>query len=157
MICLRKDPSQTVRKFNRWFISILEFASEFKHIPGKWNTIADGLSRSQEDNEKMITTQSFCFSCQVVDLYLEMVRREQEKGEDLQQIVQALLRNQNSRPDCELISGILYKNAHTVAECSRLYIPPTLIPETLKLIHSSWLAGHPGIKKSLRIATHNYF
>ena len=49
------------QKFNRWFISVLEFAPDFKHIPGKWNTIADGLSCSQEDNEKMITTWSFCF------------------------------------------------------------------------------------------------
>ena len=62
--------------FSRWFISTLEFAREFKHTPGKWNTIADGLSHSQEDNEKMVTTQSFCFLSQVADLDWEMIRKE---------------------------------------------------------------------------------
>ena len=83
------------QKFNRWFVSVLEFAPEFKHIPGRRNIIADGLSRSQEENEKMVTTRSFCFSCQVVDLDLEMVRNEQEKDENVRQIVQALSKIEN--------------------------------------------------------------
>ena len=33
------------QKFKRWFVSIVEFSPEFQHIPGKWDTIADGLSR----------------------------------------------------------------------------------------------------------------
>ena len=56
-----------------------------------------------------------------------------------------------------MINDILYKKARKLGECSRLYIPFSLTPEILKLIHSSRLSGHPGIKKSLRIATHNYF
>ena len=42
-------------------------------------------------------------------------------------------------------------------ELSQLYIPKTLIPEVLKLTHSHKLAGHPGIKKTKRALTRNYF
>ena len=38
-------------KFNRWFLAILEFSPELKYIPGKYNTLADGLSRTFEDTE----------------------------------------------------------------------------------------------------------
>ena len=75
------------QKFNRWFVSVFEFSPEFRHIRGKWNTIADGLSRSQEDNVKMVTTRSFYFSCQVVDLDSDRVREEQEKDEVIQKII----------------------------------------------------------------------
>ena len=47
-------------KFNRWFVSELEFAPDFRYISGKFNTIADSLPRSQEDTEKFITTKTFC-------------------------------------------------------------------------------------------------
>ena len=56
----KKSAFTSNQKFNRCFISVLKFDPEFKHIPGNWNTIADGLSRPQEDNEKIITTQLFC-------------------------------------------------------------------------------------------------
>ena len=41
----------------------------------------------------MITMRSFCFSCQVVDLDLELVKTEQEKDENIQKIVNDLLRS----------------------------------------------------------------
>lgn len=97
------------QKFNRWFVSVLEFSHDFKHIPGKWNTIADGLSRSHEENEKMISTRSFCFSCQVVDLDMEMVRKEQLKEKSLKSMIHTLSKNRDVKSDCELINGVLYR------------------------------------------------
>ena len=144
-------------KFNRWFISVLEFNPEFRYIPGKWNTMADGLSRSHEDKNKIQTTRSFCFSCEVVDLDLDMVKSEQMKDDNTKCIINDLLQDENLRPGFELINGILYKKAPTEKDCSRLYIPHTLILEVLKLTHSHCLAGHPGVKKTIRVITRNYF
>ena len=144
-------------KFNRWFISVLEFAPDFRYIPGKLNTIADSLSRSQEDNEKFETTNKFCFSCQVVDLDMTRVKIEQDKDENIRKIVGELLQDESSRPDFELINGILYKRSREKDECSRLYIPNTLTKHVLYITHSHKLAGHPGIKKTARIITRNYF
>ena len=83
-------------KFNRWFISVLEFNPDFRYIPGKWNTIADCLSRSQEDNQKVQTTRSFCFTCEIVDLDLGLVKTEQEKDESIKCIADDLRQHESS-------------------------------------------------------------
>ena len=111
--------------------------------------MADGLSRSHEDENKIQTTRSFCFSCEVVDLDLDMVKSEQMKDDNTKCIINDLLQDENLRPGFELFNGIIYKKALTEKDCSRLYIPHTLILEMLKLTHSHRLAGHPGVKKTL--------
>ena len=74
-------------KFNRWFISVLEFVPEFKFIPDQLNTVANGLLRAQEDNEKALSTHSFCFSYELLDLNLEVMKSVQENDKNIQRIV----------------------------------------------------------------------
>ena len=105
----------------------------------------------------MVTTRLFCFSCQVVDLDLDRVRVEEEQDEDIQMIIYDLKSSCNSRTDFELLNGIVYKKAQVVGGCSWLYVPSSLITETLKLLHSHPLAGHPGMRKTRRIVSRNYF
>ena len=109
--------------------------------------MADGLSRAHEESEKSPSTRSFWFSCEVVDLVLDMVSTEQEKDEDIQVITKDLLEEEDWRPDFVLINGVLYKLARNENECLPLYILKTQIHEVLKQTHSHKLAGHPGIKK----------
>ena len=145
------------QKFNRWFLAILEYGPEIKYIPGKCNTLADGLSRAFEDEEKEKFTNKFCFTCQEIDLDMEIVKEGQEKDPDLRNIIADLINDEKLRPDFQLINGILYKKPRKKEECARLYVPKTLVKEVLKLTHCHRLAGHPGIRKTTRIITRNYF
>ena len=145
------------QKFNRWFLSILEYGPEFKYIPGKSNTLADGLSRAFEDEEKDKIKKLECFTCQVVDLSLDLVKEEQQKDPEIREIMGNILQDESSKPDFQIIEGILYKKPSREQEVARLYIPKTLIPEVMKLVHSHRLAGHPGISKCVQILSRNYF
>ena len=145
------------QKFNRWFISVLEYGPEFRYIPGKYNTLADGLSRSFEDDEKENVLTLECFTCQIVDLDMELVRREQQKDSQIKEILGDLILDENSRPDFKLIDGIVYKKPDGEQKVARLYIPNSLIQEILHLVHTNITAGHPGIKKTIQTIGRNYF
>ena len=145
------------QKFNRWFLAILEYGPEFKYIPGRSNTLADGLSRAFEEEEKSKIKKMECFTCQVVDLSLELVREEQQKDPEIREIMGNILQDKNSKPDFQIIEGMLYKKPSREQEVARLYIPKTLVPEVMKLIHSHKLAGHPGLNKSSQILSRNYY
>ena len=98
-----------------------------------------------------------CFMCQVVDLDLDLVKDEQQKDHEIRNIMADLLLSEGSRPDFQFIEGIIYKKPRKEQEVARLYIPKTLIPEVLKLVHSHKLAGHPGISKTCQTVTRNYY
>ena len=141
-------------KFNRWFIAVLEFMPQFQYIPGRFNTLADGLSRTFEESEKVVSTNSFCFSCQIVDLDLERMKVEQDRDPVIRNIVGEILLGEQEITGFNIINNLLYK---TSEKCNRLYIPNSLRKEVLTLVHSHKLAGHPGIKKTCRTISRNYY
>ena len=144
-------------KFNRWFLSVLEFNPQIKYIPGSSNTLADGLSRSYEDFESKVIDKKFCFTCQKVELDLLKVKEEQENDPEINTIKRDISQDENNRPDFLLINDVVYKRPREEDELPRLYIPKLLVNEVLKLTHSHRLAGHPGIKKTNKIVKNNYF
>ena len=141
-------------KFSRWYLTILEFSPSFKYIPGKFNTLADGLSRISEDEKE---AYSFAVTCQVVDLDLDMVGREQAQDENINNIINDIKHDEKSRPDYQIINGLLYKRPNRDDHCARLYIPVNLRKEVIKLSHNYALSGHPGVKKTCQKITRNYF
>ena len=145
------------QKFNRWFLAVLEYGPNFRYIPGPSNTLADGLSRAFEEEEKNKIMEMHCFCCQSIDLDMEKICEEQQKDPEIRKIMADLLLNENSNSDFQFIDGIIYKRPRREQEVARLYIPKTLVHEILKLVHSHKLAGHPGISKSTQIVTRNYF
>ena len=66
-------------KFNRYFLSILEHSLSFRYIPGRFNVIADGLARLSKDK----LSNCVAFTCQVVELDLDLVKVEQNKARRL--------------------------------------------------------------------------
>ena len=96
-------------KFNRWFLAVLEFNPDIKYIPGRSNLLADGLSRAFEDTESKVEDRKFCFTCQMVDLNLTIVKEEQNKDPDIRNIMGDILHDETQRPEFELINGIIYK------------------------------------------------
>ena len=120
------------QKFNRYFVSILEFSPTFRYIPGKFNTIADGLSHLSEDNELV---NSVVFMTQIVDLDLDRVKIEQDCDEHIRNIKADLLIEPNSRKDYVLIDEIVYFKPTKNNQCCCLFIPETLVPEILKICH----------------------
>ena len=85
-------------------MTILQF-SPFRYIPGRFNTIADGLSRLSEDNELV---NSVVFTTQIVDLDLNRVKVEQDCDERIRNIKADLLLEPNSRKGYVLIYEIVY-------------------------------------------------
>ena len=97
---------------------MLVFAPKFKYILGQLNTVTGGLSRAHEKREKTPSTHSFCFSCEVVDLGLEIVKFKQKRDDDIQVIARDLLDDEYSSPGFTLINGILYQMSLDENECS---------------------------------------
>ena len=144
-------------KFNRWFMAVLEFNPEIKYIPGKSNNLADGLSRAYEEVENKVIDKKFCFTCRAVELDMVVVKIEQERDQDIRNIVAEKLMDDSQRKEFEIINGLVYKKPVNDTEGLRLYIPRTLIREVLNLTHSHKLAGHPGIQKTKDVIKKNYF
>ena len=142
------------QKFNCYFMTILEFSPTFRYIPGRFNTIADGLSRISKDNELV---NSVVFTTQIVDLDLNRVKVEQDRDESIRNIKADLLMEPNSRKGYVLIDEIVYLKPTKNTKCCRIFVPETLVPEILKICRSHSLAGHPGVQKTCRLVARNHF
>ena len=140
-------------KFNRYFLSILEYSPSFQYIPGRFNVIADGLSRLSEDE----LSNCVAFTCQVVDLDLDLVKVEQDKDEEIRNIKTDLLLHPETVSVFVLINDCLYMKPTKNNGSSRLFIPKSLVPRVLMICHSHKLAGHPGVRKAQNLISKNYF
>ena len=143
-------------KFNRWFLYVLEFNPQFKYLPGKYNTIADGLSRMSEDEDSQEHI-SYSFLVQNLDLDMTLVRQEQERDAEVRQLMGDLLLNDGVSKKYIILDRLLYLKPSKEGGCARLFVPSSLRRKVLELVHSHRLAGHPGIAKTVRHLTKIFF
>ena len=92
------------QKFNRYFMSILEYSPTFKYVPGRFNVIANGLSRLSEDEIINCVT----FTCQVVDIDMDTVKTEQDKDQIIRNIKADLLLDPDAKSDYTIINDCVY-------------------------------------------------
>ena len=97
------------------------------------------------------------FTCQVVDLDLDLVKVEHDKDEVIRNIKADLLLRPETVSDFVLINDCLYLKPTKNNSSSRLFIPKSLVPKVLKICHSHKLAGHPGVRKTQNLVSKNYF
>ena len=115
--------------------------------------IADGLSRLSEDE----LSNCVAFTCQVVDLDLDLVKEEQDKDVEIRDIKADLLLRPETVSDFVLINDCFYLKPTKNNSSSRLFIPKSLVPRVLMICHSHKLAGHPGVQKTQNLVSKNYF
>ena len=132
---------------------ILEYSPSFKYVPGRFNVIADGLSRLSEDE----TINCVTFTCQVVDIDMDTVKTEQDKDQIIRNIKADLLLDPDAKSDYTIINDCVYLQPVKNNKSYRLFIPKSLVPQILNICHSHRLAGHPGVQKTRKIVSKNYF
>ena len=144
-------------KFNRWFLSVLEFNPSFRYLPGRYNTLADAMSRVAEDEVSSEIKNSYSFTVQTSDLDMSLVRLEQEKDPEIRNLVSKLISGEVVNSNYLLIDGLLYLHPTKEGGCAILFVPRSLRTPVLELVHSHRLSGHPGVAKTVRHLGRNFF
>jgi hypothetical protein len=123
----------------RWLELLQEYDFAIEYKAGKSNQGADALSRC------------FAISMWVSPLYLEC-KDKAKKDHELQVIIKRKKENPESKPDFQLVEGILFYK-------KRLCVPndKELKYKILHEAHNILIAGHPGIEKTLARVCKNYY
>jgi hypothetical protein len=139
-------------KFMRWVLKIQDFSATISHCPGRFNIVADNLSRinveePQEEETKEVMYPPIYLSSILLpltlasDLTLEKLAAEQSTDSEVQDLIS------QSHPDSGLNDKILYKLKHTGMKLP--VIPHSLRSSILQCCHDLQHAGNMGIRKTL--------
>jgi len=139
-------------KFVRWALKIQDFQPIIVHCPGKYNVVADALSRAptgeveDEDAKQVmdppITHSLLTFSLPFsTTINLDSIRAAQQDDSEVQALLTDL------PPDLTINDNILFKKTKTGALLP--YIPSSMRNEVLKYFHDSPHSGHMGYRKTI--------
>ncbi|GBL98096.1 Retrovirus-related Pol polyprotein from transposon 17.6 [Araneus ventricosus] len=163
-----KDPSS---KIARWILTLQEFDYTVIYKPGRFNFMADFLSRASypdentnstkqaEINSLELTPSTFNFNFMPVN---EIIQR-QNKDIYCNNIKSKLNSNfvfHPRSPKFFLKDNLLlcYKNSNDRhSENAKLVVPQSLVHKILNLTHDSDIVAHPGLTRTLKRIKQNYF
>ena len=130
----------------RWYLTIQEFAPEFKYLPGRANVVADALSRNMTINAVIQTAP-------IANFILQNLSTEQRKHTIWGKFIYAL----ESEDEVPLrflhvpLKEFSLSKEKVLRRCTtqpgsvdRWVIPESMVPTILQLNHNHPTAGHPG-------------
>lgn len=136
---LSKDNNKEIPRRTRQLLFISEFTTDIRHVQGKYNVVADALSRIET------------VSLQNITIDFSLVAKAQSTDDELK----LLLRNDKLQfkkiilPDC---TYDMY--CETSTGNARPYIPEQFRRDIFRHIHN---LSHPGIRASRRMVADRYF
>ncbi|CAJ2658505.1 unnamed protein product [Trifolium pratense] len=129
-----------------WAAKLLGYDFEIVYKPGKLNKGADALSRIDEGGE-------LCQGISCIQWKDELiVKVENQKDEQLQQIIRDLQADIHSRPGYEYKQGVLLYEGRLVLSAKSV-----LIPVMLSEFHSTPQGGHSGFYRTYRRLAANLY
>ncbi|CAJ2652361.1 unnamed protein product [Trifolium pratense] len=129
-----------------WAAKLLGYDFEIVYKPGKLNRGADALSRIDEGGE-------LCQGISCIQWKDELiVKVENQKDEQLQQIIRDLQADIHSRPGYEYKQGVLLYEGRLVLSAKSV-----LIPVMLSEFHSTPQGGHSGFYRTYRRLAANLY
>ncbi len=148
-----KNPSG---RLARWFLTIEEFNSVMKNLPGKANLVADALSRNVPVASVEIihnfSLQDLSVAQRSDPVWLSVIYAI-ESGDDVTLQSLPVPMDQFALQDGVLCRNVTVHDSHV----AQLIIPESLIPVVLQIIHDAPQAGHSGSDKSLTMARQRYY
>jgi hypothetical protein len=131
---------------NMWLKKMLGYDYEIIYKKGKYNIVADALSRQHEEEGSL-----FYLSLMVPDL-IEEVHQEWITHQTTSKLIECLKEDPNPPTSYTGKDNIIcYKDLLVISPSS------TLKPSLLNEFHSSSIAGHLGFQKTYGRARHYFF
>jgi cleavage and polyadenylation specificity factor subunit 1 len=141
---VREIPRET-RHLN--FISI--FTNDIRHIAGEDNTVADALSRGEEDqHDADDDAHPFCFAI-LCDSETEKLQQEQECDTELQDI----LANKSTTTSTLTLQKVDGVHCHILNGIARPFIPKSMRRSFFQRVHE---LSHPGVRTTQKQLTERY-
>ena len=140
-----RDVPRETRHLN--FISI--YTTDIRHVAGTDNTVADALSRADEDQppeDAGDAEHTLCFAI-LHGSEAEKLRREQERDSELQEILAGAT---NSTLELQKVDGL---HCHILHGTARPFIPTSMRKDVFQRIHN---LSHPGVRTTQKQLSERY-
>ena len=145
----------------RWLVILEDYQPKIEYVPGKFQVVADALSRSVAAPLLTAHPQSFftdeaLFHAQRDDPLWAQVIHSLEVGD-----TSCLPKLPCPISQFSLNDGLLVRTPPSSpspgVDVTQLVIPTTLVPQILLLVHDSVQAAHPGVDRTIRATLSRYW
>lgn len=166
-----REPQRLNRRQARWFTELAEYNYTMHHRPGKFNLIADILSRRDKpeggvkDNDNVVLLTADHFHSLAIGFRAEhriIIRALgfRDEFEVLEEI-----RNRRAQRDTRVVKGLVafpldFQETNGIVEYQgKVYVPRDrhLRERIVAAHHDTPIAGHPGRHKTLELILRNYW
>lgn len=124
----------------RFIIKLLGYDFSIEYKPGSTNTVADALSRTQQEKK----SEQILLLTTISDPLLEDLRLETNQHPELQALLQKINSNSEGLSKFSIHDGLIFFNGRIVIASDSLH--KTCILENF---HSSLTGGHGGVRRTL--------